>query len=1030
MAGQRIECGACGSEIDYASRTRWSAATPCPTCGEPLGTAVFAANRNRTRRSTSSEEHETSSAGAWLVIGIALGSIMLLGVIGMAFTLGQLWNRPAQPPQFDNEPPLLADDSQPNSPPDQAPPIPAIPDHPTPALADAPLQPGNPLLPHSGPPLPGAPGLPFPPTPVNPPLPVPPGAAASNLPPAPRVNPPPFAPGSPPAGRNTAAGDHWLEYNWQDGDQYMYELKLTATVAGQRTVTRGTTRLDVRHRDQPRPVRPDDRQQGTGTAFVIDPQGLLITCAHVVERAREVTIELNGQLSTAEVVATDAEQDLALLRVQATGLSPLPLGNSAEVQIGQEVRVAGYPLSDVLGTDLKVTRGSLSGMFRNEGALRYQVDAAVNPGNSGGPLVNDRGQVIGVASAKLHGPAISQIGMCVPVQAVRDLLDRQGISLPQVPAPNPVDGPELVRRVGASVALVRVQTGPSSRRVTELYASASFSTFQEGAIFAPPQSSFAQGKVLLGETGELLEAPEGADLPYLLGPLINLAFFELPEVRKTSWSSRREVSLAETREAPGRLPFSPFMRHRFGQNPFERNREVVNLIPADETWSFKLLEETPEQARFEFSYHFQTSDDEERPRGKSWLKGELVFSKTRGLIASVQGEGQAEQHTAAVSIMIPLSLELTALSREDAARQIAEAEAQLAQQREKLAEMQRQRNEGGRKPMGPQERTAPPPRNESAEADALGNKLLAVIEGIQWGVNCLAVSPDGQWVAAGKIDNQLMVFEARTGVRTQLIEKVLPSAHAPVSHVCFSPSGQHLLAASFSGQIQVFEVNAAGQLEWQNSMGEHRSEVLTMRFSADGKTVFSGGRDQQLIAWDLATAQQRAVGQGFKQAVLDIWPDPEQGRVLAVDQSGTISEFGTELGEPVRQSSPRSLFAQYGVISGDGSTALLGSGRDVQRLRVSDGQQLPAMKGTGMHWTVVDRPGTRFALGGGSGGELTIWNLEQGIPDEVWKLPATSGYIQCLAISANGRIAAAAKRGPGGALVILDLDPAAAPNVP
>jgi S1-C subfamily serine protease len=142
----------------------------------------------------------------------------------------------------------------------------------------------------------------------------------------------------------------------------------------------------------------------TGTGFVLDREGFILTNAHVVENARRVRVRIDeGTLVDAEVVGSDLSTDLAVLRVDPRGadLRPVPLGVSRDVEVGDPVLALGNPF----GLEDTVTSGIVSALQRQlrapdgftiDGVI--QTDAAVNPGNSGGPLMDARGRVIGVNS--------------------------------------------------------------------------------------------------------------------------------------------------------------------------------------------------------------------------------------------------------------------------------------------------------------------------------------------------------------------------------------------------------------------------------------------------------------------------------------------------------------------------------------------------------------------------------------------------------------------------------------------------------
>jgi len=168
-------------------------------------------------------------------------------------------------------------------------------------------------------------------------------------------------------------------------------------------------------------------QGGQGSGFIIDEFGHIVTNNHVVQGATSVTVILkNDTRLEAEVVGTDRESDIALLRVdtgQLGDVEPLPLGDSDTLKPGQMAIALGSPF----GLDGSITVGVVSGVGRSlssEGQRPnpeiIQTDAAINPGNSGGPLVNSSGHVIGINTA-IEASATG-IGFAVPINTVKSLL--------------------------------------------------------------------------------------------------------------------------------------------------------------------------------------------------------------------------------------------------------------------------------------------------------------------------------------------------------------------------------------------------------------------------------------------------------------------------------------------------------------------------------------------------------------------------------------------------------------------------------
>ena len=163
--------------------------------------------------------------------------------------------------------------------------------------------------------------------------------------------------------------------------------------------------------DQP---RRSVRSMGSG--FVINPNGYILTNNHVVEGATEITVKLSdGRELTAKMIGRDPKTDLALLKVEATGLPTIALGDSSELKVGEPVMAIGNPF----GLEQTVTTGIVSATGRVIGQGPYddfvQTDASINPGNSGGPLINTRGQAIGINAAifSQSGGSVG-IGFAIP----------------------------------------------------------------------------------------------------------------------------------------------------------------------------------------------------------------------------------------------------------------------------------------------------------------------------------------------------------------------------------------------------------------------------------------------------------------------------------------------------------------------------------------------------------------------------------------------------------------------------------------
>src|SRR3989441_4300282 len=161
-----------------------------------------------------------------------------------------------------------------------------------------------------------------------------------------------------------------------------------------------------------------------GSGFIIHPDGYVVTNNHVVDGATETKVRLSdGRELPAKVLGRDARTDLVLLKIDATGLPAIPLGDSSQLQVGEPVMAIGNPF----GLEQTVTTGIVSATGRVIGEGPYddfiQTDASINPGNSGGPLINARGQAVGINTAIVSqsGGSVG-IGFAIPVNLAKPVV--------------------------------------------------------------------------------------------------------------------------------------------------------------------------------------------------------------------------------------------------------------------------------------------------------------------------------------------------------------------------------------------------------------------------------------------------------------------------------------------------------------------------------------------------------------------------------------------------------------------------------
>ncbi|HYX68495.1 MAG TPA: trypsin-like peptidase domain-containing protein [Terriglobales bacterium] len=197
-------------------------------------------------------------------------------------------------------------------------------------------------------------------------------------------------------------------------------------------------------------------EQGQGSGFILDKEGHILTNYHVVQGAKQIEVTLaNRRKYPARVVGTDPSHDLAVLQISASGLVPVTLGDSSRLQVGQKVFAIGNPFG-LAGTMTRGIVSSIRSVRSPEGAFideAIQTDAAINPGNSGGPLLDSRGDVIGIDTMIMGAAAQSSgIGFAIPINTAKavlnDLVTLGRVRRPALGIRTLAIGPDLAGQMG------------------------------------------------------------------------------------------------------------------------------------------------------------------------------------------------------------------------------------------------------------------------------------------------------------------------------------------------------------------------------------------------------------------------------------------------------------------------------------------------------------------------------------------------------------------------------------------------------
>lgn len=423
-----------------------------------------------------------------------------------------------------------------------------------------------------------------------------------------------------------------------------------------------------------------DVEEGSGTGFVVAANGYIVTCAHVVQGADRVDVQINSKTYRAKVVATEDDDDLALLKIEAAGLSPLALADSKGPQLGEAVRVVGFPLSDVLGEGIKVSTGTVAGIVQQEGEKRIQVDAAINPGNSGGPVVDSRGNLLGVASSKLVGLSLTGVGFCVPSDRVAALLNAGNVKSSVKAGTQELSGPALVAGVSPSVALIKVfeaavkTSGPLIRVTT----SGSFKQRDRrfdrlgvpsrfpSALHAFMSTTRTRGAVKADQWGHIDSFESPNQLPFLAGPMGLLAIHPMDPKGRKSWTVRESMVIRVT---TSNSPFGirrPSIPRNFGRDPFAgRLRDPFardqKELPALQVHRYRIKSEADGRVVLEKTFSLTTLDDHDNPYFDIRGSGEVVFNRKLGQVESFEFDHNYVRNVGNDQTHIPVRIKLTRL---------------------------------------------------------------------------------------------------------------------------------------------------------------------------------------------------------------------------------------------------------------------------------------------------------------------------------------------------------------------------------
>jgi len=220
----------------------------------------------------------------------------------------------------------------------------------------------------------------------------------------------------------------------------------------------------ISHEEQPIREPVESIRQGTGW---FERHGFVVTNAHVVSGASKIEVKLSdGRAFGAQLVVADSVNDLALLSVEGADLPAGLVVSERAVGLAEDIVLLGYPLTHILGESIKVGRGSVSSLTGlGDDVTRIQIDAPVHPGNSGGPVLSNRGEVVGVVVSRLRDGALvrdagviaQNLNYAIKASYVRALVDNASAGGPArvIDLRSAVSVAEIVQKAQAAVVQVR-----------------------------------------------------------------------------------------------------------------------------------------------------------------------------------------------------------------------------------------------------------------------------------------------------------------------------------------------------------------------------------------------------------------------------------------------------------------------------------------------------------------------------------------------------------------------------------------------
>ncbi len=788
---------------------------------------------------------------------------------------------------------------------------------------------------------------------------------------------------------NMNAKDNVLRYRWDPSREYQYQLSLVAKLDDLEFKTHGQIGFTVASPHGTSQSKP--KSAASGSAFVVAPDGHLITAAHVVEGATTIKVTLNGQSFSGRVLESDSVQDLALLKIDAENLPALPLANSEQVGLGQSIWALGFPLSDVLGTSLKINAGMVSGINQTTDGKIFQLNATLNSGNSGGPILNESGQVVGVAIQRLAGRDISDIGLTRPINDAIVLMKKRDIQ-PAVPAKTKrkMDGQAIVNASQKSIAFIEVEIDPM-RDATKLKLGGMLMNEKNiprsrGSFSYPsyetPTPRMIKESVVTSPFGVLSDLGETEELPFGLGHIAEFVLEPFDSAGRSEWSSERTSTLARVEEEEKRSSFGPSSPIRpplsFLDSPSKKDRSKLKIYDLVEKESFKIVKEEAGKTHVEKTVEMRTTDDPKRPFIEMTGKGEWVFDHHEGCLVSSSAKYDfIFQVSSSVSVRLPIESKITYLD-----------EAVVAETRKRASERQAAYEIEKRQKL------------DLAYEQMASGKSFKRLQKISLSQNSstaeLRLSNDGKFFAIASSDGKIAIYNQTNPEPIKQLNGVKSS----VRMMEFSPDNQYLIAScGFDGKGWNLQTGESFSLPSRNG-----SFAEFAAFSADSRYAYLAGPSGGVERFEVKTGQRELLMDKI---------DSSEAMVLTNDGHQLVfSNYKQELNlwnlqsksisKTVNTNQNRTRTYHNMVMSPSGRGLFTGH-EQVDVLKLDDGSKLLEIpiRSSSREGLAISKDG-RIAAITPSGENVVVWDIDN--KKRIAEFQVDSNHAKSVALSSNGRI--------------------------